>query len=625
MMRGSSHTFHIPVMGLAYTVDAPAKLARFGISSVVSIIEDNLLEQMRRFYCIREGEEYRPIQEEEADHRALRVTAYLNLLGRIVKRQTEELRAEEFTEGTEIVKYFELLPSYAPVRILFEQMRCMDEGAEKSSLQEKLRHKIAAGSIDVNIMTKCDKTNYSKSGEALPPEYSDAMAALRGFAMSELSSAIVFSAGLNPRLYSYCESFRDFYPDGQGQLRKKIILKVSDYRSALVQGKVFAKKGIWVSEFRLESGLNCGGHAFATEGLLLGPILEEFKNNRGALSVELFRICNAGLEAKGYPAFGQPPPLKFSVQGGIGTSTENDFLLNYYGFDSTGWGSPFLLVPEVTNVDRQTLSQLTKAQKEDYYLSDASPLGIPLNNFRKSSSEKQRKKRIKLGRPGSPCYKKFLAFNTEFTPIPICAASRQYQHLKTGQLRNKGLNDAELCREFDQLTAKECLCEGLSVSALLVNNIPVPHGLSAASICPGPNLAYFSRIMTLKEITDHIYGRDSMLNALDRPHMFINELYLYVNYLKREIEKITAPVTDKQMRFFRSFRENLICGIAYYNALLPHMQQETTRCLADMKNHLFATDFLLRHLLFPTEKGNADDSNPYPWTTEAGMENGKAM
>lgn len=50
---------------------------------------------------------------------------------------------------------------------------------------------------------------------------------------------------------------------------KKVVIKVSDYRSALIQGKYLAKKGIWVSEFRIESGLNCGGHAFATDGYLL--------------------------------------------------------------------------------------------------------------------------------------------------------------------------------------------------------------------------------------------------------------------------------------------------------------------------------------------------------------------
>ena len=135
------------------------------------------------------------------------------------------------------------------------------------------------GSIDVNIMTKLDKENYRKT-EKLPVEFNDAHAALRGFAQSKLKSSLVLSAGMNPRLYSYIEQFDDFYPDKNGNLKKKVIFKVSDYRSALIQGKFLAKKGIWVSEYRIESGLNCGGHAFASDGSLMGPIFEEFKNNR---------------------------------------------------------------------------------------------------------------------------------------------------------------------------------------------------------------------------------------------------------------------------------------------------------------------------------------------------------
>ena len=44
------HTFHIPVMGLAFTVDSPLKVARYGISSVVSIVDDILIEKMREYY-----------------------------------------------------------------------------------------------------------------------------------------------------------------------------------------------------------------------------------------------------------------------------------------------------------------------------------------------------------------------------------------------------------------------------------------------------------------------------------------------------------------------------------------------------------------------------------------------
>src|SRR5690606_24195563 len=123
--------------------------------------------------------------------------------------------------------------------------------------------------------------------------------------------------GYNPRLYSYIEKFSDFFPDEKGNLKKKIILKVSDYRSALIQGKLLAKKGVWVSEFRIESGLNCGGHAFATDGLLLGPILEEFRNKKTELAQELFDICNKAIDAKGSNKFIEQPTFRITVQGGI--------------------------------------------------------------------------------------------------------------------------------------------------------------------------------------------------------------------------------------------------------------------------------------------------------------------
>ena len=43
------HTFHIPVMGLAYTIDSPIRVAQYGISSVISIIDDEVIEKMHAF------------------------------------------------------------------------------------------------------------------------------------------------------------------------------------------------------------------------------------------------------------------------------------------------------------------------------------------------------------------------------------------------------------------------------------------------------------------------------------------------------------------------------------------------------------------------------------------------
>lgn len=557
-------------MGLGFTIDTPVKVAHFGISSVVSIVEDHLIEQMREVLCKKEDLPYVPITINEDDYRAKRITEYLNLQNAIVTKNTELVRNEPFEANNNITKYFELLPEDSFLKSSYQRYLTAS-GAEKQELETILRKGIQPGSIDVNIMTKVDKTNYDKHGTALAPEYSDALSALRGFANSDLKSSVIFSAGLNPRLYSYCENFDDFYPDAKGFLKKKIVLKVSDYRSALIQGKFLAKKGLWISEFRIESGLNCGGHAFATEGVLLGPILEEFKTKREELRNELFTLCESAVAGKG-KTFQSIPKTLITAQGGIGTSLENEFLLEHYNLDSTGWGSPFLLVPEATNVDVDTINKLANAKQEDYYLSHASPLGIPFNNFRPSSSEEQRKNRMFKNRPGSPCYKKFLTFNTEFTEKPICTASREYQNLKIKQIKENFTDAKVIETEVLKVTEKDCLCEGLGSSALQKNDAKLSHGLKAVSVCPGPNLAFFSGIFSLKEMIDHIYGRSSILNSIRRPHVFMNELKLYIDYLTKEIAKSADNMNKKQSSYFESFQKNLISGIEYYISILPRMK-----------------------------------------------------
>lgn len=560
-------------MGLGYTIDTPVKVAHFGISSVVSIIEDELVERMREFHCGNFGEAYVPIPKKELDHRALRITAYLDLMQRIVDRNVEQLRKAPYEPGSDLTKYFEMLPMGSLEKAMYEEMMQMEEGPKKQGYQDELRRTVRAGAIDVNIMAKIDPQRYTKEGEALPAEYADAMAAFRGFAKSTLSGSVVLSAGYNPRLYAYIAEFPDFLPDAQGRLKKKVILKVSDLRSAKVQGKILAKKGVWVSEYRIESGLNCGGHAFATDGILLGSILEEFKNERVAMGEEIATMCNKALLESGQREFTVLPSVRVTVQGGIGTVYEDHFLRTYYEMDGTGWGSPFLLVPEATNVEDRTLEQLTKAKPDDYFLSWASPLGIPFNNFRPSTSEAQRKMRIEKNRPGSPCYKDFLSTDTEFTDTPICTASRQYQNLKIKQLDSMGYGKERHARELERITAKDCLCEGLGASALLKEGLTPAHKMEAVAICPGPNTAYFSQVVPLSTMVDHIYGRLSLLNDNLRSHMFVNELVLYVKYLQREIDQVKEDITEKQHKFFEKFRANLLIGIQYYEDLVPKLRE----------------------------------------------------
>lgn len=565
-----SHTFHIPVLGLAYSVDTPVKVARYGISSVVSIVDDILIERMRQLYTKKINETFIPIDTKEEDFRSKRISAYLNLINKIVDTQFEKLKAEPFLSGSDIKRYFELLPETSPLKIKYLQMLAEVQPARKQQLQEELRNEMVKGEIQVNIMAKVDRMNPELKGEQI----SDALGALKGFAESDLRSAVVLSAGMNPRLYSYLENFADFLPNQFSHFKKTIILKVSDFRSALIQAKFLAKKGLWVSEFRIESGLNCGGHAFATEGYLLGPILEEFKEKKQEMIQELFGIYSRALEEKGIQIT-LIPELKISVQGGIGTSDENNFLMKHYELDATGWGSPFLLVPEATNVDEETLELLSTATKDDFYISGSSPLGIPFNNFRKSTAERQRLERIEKGRPGSPCVKKFLSSNTEFTEQPICTASREYQNLKLKQLENENLSVEEYQTKFNEITEKLCLCEGLAAPALLKNDIMKPKESKAAAICPGPNLAYFSGKFSLDEMVSHIYGKLNLLNDPDRPNLFVNELNLYVEYLKKDISKQIQDMNEKKAKYISKFKEQLQNGIEYYKQLIPKITDQT--------------------------------------------------
>ena len=562
------HKFHIPVMGLAYTIDSPVKVARFGIDSVISIVEDRLIEMMRRHYYPTINKEYHPIATSEPDYRAKRITDYLNLVNTIVQAQVEKLKQAAFEAGSEIVKYFEMLPDDSSLKQLYHQMTNTVSQTEKKKLEAYLRTQIKPGSIDVNIMTKLDRDNHDKNGQLLP-DSSDALSALRGYSKSDLAnSSIVFSAGMNPRLYNYLSTCTEFDVNDEGCFTKKIIVKVSDYRSALIQGKYLAKKGIWVSEFRIESGLNCGGHAFATDGFLLGPILEEFKKNKQVLIDSLFEIYNVAQQKKKTKKFKYAPKLILSVQGGIGTYEEDDFLHRYYKIETTGWGTPFLLVPEATTVDDDTLKLLCAAKEKDVVLSRNSPLGVRFHYLKGTSSHKEKLQRISQNKPGSPCTEKHLASNTEFTKEPICTASRKYQKLKIEQLKSLALPEPAYNKQVSELLEKECLCIGLSNSAAINYNQTFIKKLEAVTICPGPNIVNFSQLVSLQTMTDHIYGRKDILTNSHRPHMFIAELLLYINYLKEELSNdLLLGQLDKKDKYYTTFYQNLRDGIDYYRNL----------------------------------------------------------
>ncbi len=574
------HTFHIPVMGLGFTIDSPIKVAQYGMDSVVSIVDDILIEKIRKVYCEKFEIPYQAITDKIEDFRAKRITSYLNLLNDVTEKKFEELKSSTLEKSNGLKEYFNLLPEGSTIKNEFNKIS--SKKINFNEIKEWVKDNLTKGSIDVNIMTKLDNDNF-KDGEKLPNEYNDAHAALRGFANSDLESSLVLSAGMNPRLYSYIEQFDDFFPDENGNIKKKIVLKVSDYRSALIQGKFLAKKGLWVSEYRIESGLNCGGHAFATEGFLMGPILEEFKNNKNDLIKSVHEILIPALENNSRTIPIDELELQITAQGGVGTNEEHQFLIDNYNVDSVGWGTPFLLVPEATTVDDHTMDLLMDAKEEDLYLSDISPLGVPFNSLRGNTKDIEKQEKIKNNRPGSDCPKRYLSSNKEFTDENICTASRQYQRIKIKELEKEHVSKTEFKSRFDKIVEKSCLCIGLATSALLVNNLDT-KGKDGVSVCPGPNMAYFSKLMDLKEITDHIYGRTNVISRNDRPNMFIKELTLYLDYLKNRIDETSSSLNKKQEKYLLNFSKNLDEGINYYQDIFENAKDK----FEDTKENILA-------------------------------------
>ena len=123
-------------------------------------------------------------------------------------------------------------------------------------------------------------------------------------------------------------------------------------------------------------------------------------------------------------------------------------------------------------------------------LSDASPLGVPFWILRDCQAEQGRRDRIAAGRPGADCPKRYLQSNTEFTDVPICMSSRTYMKRKLEHLPSEGLSQPQLDTVTEMLLSRTCVCHELGGGAIQVYEI---RPYVKALICPGPNIADFSR------------------------------------------------------------------------------------------------------------------------------------
>ena len=537
------HKIHIPVMGICYTADTPVRVAHFGITSVISLVDDGLLEEYRIAYAERLGLDLGSPQTT----RIGRIRSYLDFVAGEVERKFTRLCAERIDGGSDKDLYFLMLPFNSRLRVEYDGVFAKT-GLSRIAAEAALTEKMQPGEIQANIMVGL---NHDEA----------AFDAVRGFAASKVKGALVLSAGVNLAVFEEIAKCKDFYRTRDKAPSKKIILKVSDYRSALVQGRYLAKKGLEVYEYRIESGVNCGGHAFFESGKLLLDVVREFVEKRR----ELFETTRGMIEKTG----NVPPsaPARITAQGGLCTPEDIETVMSL-GIDGVGVGTPFLLVPQATSMDKATRRMLAAAAPKDVYVSHASPLGIPFVNLRTSTAAELCRKKVeeffaseteKSGaselKPGFPCRQHYLCQKVPGFDHPVCRASREYVMPRLAEIDK--LEKEELCtrksivscgncseirKKYDALRRetleRECICRFLGNAGreeLREKNpslyyqpecVAVARGSQPArvrepvTICPNSDIGYFDREYTLFEMMRHLYGTGPRLTPKDKPSAF---------------------------------------------------------------------------------------------------------
>ncbi|MBN2302487.1 MAG: hypothetical protein JXN60_08230, partial [Lentisphaerae bacterium] len=177
---------------------------------------------------------------------------------------------------------------------------------------------------------------------------------------------------------------------------------------------------------------------------------------------------------------------------------------------------------------------------------------------------------------------------------------RAYQQQKLAQIKAaENINDDLKSAAVECVLNKSCLCHDLGGAFTVKHNIdPAAH----TAVCPGPNIVYFSKLTNLQEMADHIYGRLSLITKSDKPHMFVQELKIYIEHLKHEIEKSSCGLINLTPKYFAEFKQNLVDGIKHYKEMAKHLKEQKDRFLADLEILSAQLEMITQDLIQEPEK-----------------------
>ena len=82
--------------------------------------------------------------------------------------------------------------------------------------------------------------------------------------------------------------------------------------------------------------------------------------------------------------------------------------------------------------------------------------------------------------------------------------------------------------------------------------------------------------------------------------MFVNELELYVDYFKKELNLYFDTANANKVRYLKNIKTNLLKGVEYYMEMSASLKMETDKYIDEMKEELKEIEETLLSLTLPT-------------------------